>query len=608
MVFAPNQGAGRLAALFAAVRRAWLRGKPAGRGRSAQRHIEAAMVASEARFRLLFEESPIGLVLCELDGRIRQANAAFLELAGCSPARSLELDFWSLISGAGGEPQAQNELSRQMSRRRGPHEAELLRPGGDSVPVLVNGVVVESPGGEKHIWFTVESHAELKLAQQKLMRMSLYDDLTGLANRKLFRENLARSLAHAKRMHKQLALLYLDLDGFKSVNDRLGHDAGDTLLRLVANRLRSALRLGDVVGRLGGDEFAVLIEDANDTDGIARVAEKIIGTLAQPFSIHAGTVHIGTSIGIAVGGTDNDAELAKAADLAMYKAKALGGNRYHFYSEALHAEVQRRAAMEDELRSAFRLEQFELRYRPQIELNTGRIVMLEALLCWRHPQRGLRPADEFMTVLEQAGLAGAVGERALRAACMQLRKWLEHCGGPELRIAFNPGVSELSDPSFAERTLGVLDAAGVEPRSLELEIDERMLVEHDPRVLANLRELEAHGAGITIEGFGAGGSSLMHLKQLPLRCVKLDRRFIADVPGHSGDRALLEAVIAFGHRLGIRLAADGVESEWQRRFLAQAGCDLAQGDHVSVPLDAAAAAARLAAQQSAARHSSEAAC
>ncbi|MGH8494631.1 MAG: putative bifunctional diguanylate cyclase/phosphodiesterase [Gammaproteobacteria bacterium] len=433
---------------------------------------------------------------------------------------------------------------------------------------------------------TVESRAGLERDHRKLLRLSLYDDMTGLANRKLFRDNMLKSLAHARREQTRLALLYLDLDGFKAVNDKFGHETGDTLLRLVANRLRSALRADDFIGRLGGDEFAVLIEDVADAGDVANVAEKIIDTLTLPLNIGGHDVNVGVSIGIATGpanGTDANA-LARFADLAMYRAKDRGGNRYQFYSDALHAEVERRADMEVDLRDAHRRGEFALRYEPQVELASNRIVGLEALLHWNHPERGIMPVGEFLPLLERFGMIGVVGDWLLEEGCSELSSWQELPGRAQLRLAVNLSIVQLADVMLAGRILDMLDGVGVAPSQLDVEVPEFVLVQDDRRALITLRELQEHGVGIVIDGFGTGGSSLSHLKRLPpVRMLKIDRSLIADVPGNAGDRAIATAAIALAHSLGTKVTAEGVESEWQRRFLQQAGCDFGQGFHFWPP-------------------------
>ncbi|CAN5176951.1 hypothetical protein BH24PSE2_BH24PSE2_21290 [soil metagenome] len=558
---------------------------------SEQHSIAAAMHASETRFRVMFEQSPIGLVLCELDGRIRQANAAFLELSGYSQPEAMTLNFWDVVAGEE-DGSDSTERSMRVSHLRSAHEKDLIRKDRESVPVLLNGVIVENSEGDARIWFTVQSHAELKQAQQKLVRLSLYDDLTGLANRKLFRDYLEKTLAHARREQRRLALLYLDLDGFKSVNDTLGHDAGDTLLKRVAHRLTVALRADDFIGRLGGDEFAVLIEDVDSADAAANVADKLIHTLGQAFYVNGHQLYVSTSVGIVIAPTNGaDAgALARFADIAMYKAKDRGGSRYQFYSEAVHADVAQRAEMEVDLRNAGHKREFTLRYEPQLDLDTDRIVGFEALLYWQHPRRGLVPAGEFQGLLEKFGMIGSVGDWLLEQSCAELRRWLDqHDDG--IGLAINVSAVQLADSFFADRTLATLKAFGIEPARLEVEVAERALIQDDKRVIGTLRELQENAVGIVIDGFGTGGSSLIHLKMLPpVRKLKVDRSFIADVPGNAGDRAIVTATIALAHGLGLKVTADGVETEWQKRFLKQAECDYAQGRHYSQPLDGDAAA------------------
>jgi diguanylate cyclase (GGDEF)-like protein len=391
-----------------------------------------------------------------------------------------------------------------------------------------------------------------------------------------------KALARAERSGRGMALLMLDLDGFKQVNDTLGHDAGDAVLRAVAQRLNARLRSADQVARIGGDEFAVILENVDRLSDAAIVARKIISAIAPSFEISGQEVRCGVSIGIAGWPEHPDANLLRrAADLAMYAAKNAGGNAYRFYSDTIRAEFEQRSQLEDELRRARQTDAFTLYYQPQIELASGRIRGAEALLRWMHPERGLICARDFIEGLESSGEIQSVGDWVFETALAQLERW-HSIYGDDLTLAINLSARQLAYDALVPHVAHALARHSVDPTRLELELTESTVATSGERDL--LAELHALGLRITVDDFGKGYSSLQYLKLLPIQALKLDHSFVQGVPSHSEDVAIVAATLALGRSLGLEVIAKGVETEAQLEFLRARGCSRAQGHFLGQPV------------------------
>jgi diguanylate cyclase (GGDEF)-like protein len=432
--------------------------------------------------------------------------------------------------------------------------------------------------------------SELRKSHAEIQELAYYDPLTGLPNRQLFQERLRPAIERARCDGKQAALLFLDLDGFKAVNDTLGHRAGDHLLKEVGERFRRCVRLSDYLGRptaepssesisrLGGDEFTVLLSEVAGPQGASRAAQRILDALAQPFEIGGREVFAGASIGIAMFPEDGeDAEtLLRNADTAMYEAKARGRNNMQFFTAALSEASARRLALENRLRHAAQNEDFRLCYQPVRDVESGRLVGAEALLRWRDPESGPVSPAEFIPVAEQCGLIEAIGEWVLRAACAQAQAWFE-AGYRPIRLAVNLSGHQIQRQGFVPLLRAVLAESGLSPAWLELEITESTIMQDSELTRSALGEISDMGLGLALDDFGTGHSSLYYLKRFPIDRIKIDRSFVDEIPANANDCAITSAIIAMAHSLHLEVVAEGVETQEQMAFLRERGCDEVQG-------------------------------
>jgi diguanylate cyclase (GGDEF)-like protein/PAS domain S-box-containing protein len=426
-----------------------------------------------------------------------------------------------------------------------------------------------------------------KEAEQQIEYQAYHDALTGLANRRLFQEHLSLALALAQRRNSMVAVLFLDLDHFKLVNDSLGHSVGDELLREIARRLKAAVREGDTVARVGGDEFTIVLQDVPRSDAVAVVAQKVLRSIAEPMEISGHRLYVTTSIGITLFPNDgDDAEtLLKNADTAMYRAKAEGRNTYQLATRELSRSTQERMTLESDLYGALGAGEFELLYQPQIELNDGETTVagMEALLRWHHPERGTIAPEQFIGVAEERGLILQIGEWVLREACRAARRFHDH-GFPHFRVAVNLSARQFRDPSLLSTVESAIGDAGIDARALELEITESVAMEDVEQTMTTLAQFRRHGVTIAIDDFGTGHSSLSYLKRFPIDALKIDKGFVLDLPDKFEDAAIVSSVIQLANGLGLRVIAEGVETKEQLEFLRDAGCRELQGFYFSYPV------------------------
>ncbi len=445
----------------------------------------------------------------------------------------------------------------------------------------------DESGSISHYITVGEDISERKETQQKMEQLAYVDSLTGLANRVLFRDRLEQVLKSLQRSHKQAALLFLDLDHFKRINDSLGHDVGDALLMKVAESLRQCVRHQDTVARMGGDEFVILLTDVDGMAGASAVARKIIEIMEQPNRLLRHEIIISPSIGITMAPDDslNADVLLKNADLAMYKAKSSGRNNYQFFTDEMNAQVLDNLMMENELRQAIDRDELLLNFQPQMSINSGQLAGVEALVRWNHPEKGLMDPDDFIPVAEQAGLIIPLGEWILRNACRQWRA-AEVSGMPNTKLSVNLSARQFKDPHLLDTIQNILEETGFKPIQLELEITETTLMESLEHAIDVLDQIKALGISVSIDDFGTGYSSLNYLKRLPIDALKVDRTFIRDIPENKDDMAITAAVIAMAHKLKLDVIAEGVETSEQWDFLKQNRCDFAQGYLLGKPSSA----------------------
>ncbi len=429
---------------------------------------------------------------------------------------------------------------------------------------------------------------QLREQEEHIRQMAYSDPLTGLANRQLFNELLHQALAQAGRHHRPLAVLFLDLDRFKLINDTLGHGVGDLLLQAAARRLRECCRRErDIVARRGGDEFIILLPELDDLQEPARVAQKIVDAFARSFVLPEHELFISTSVGVSIfphDGRDGES-LIHNADLAMYRAKEAGRSRYHLYTPAMDVQASRRLALESCLRQALERDEFLLYYQPKVNIKTGRVASIEALARWHHPEFGMVPPTQFIPLAEETGLIVPIGEWVLRTACLQNRAWQEE-GFPPMRVSVNFSPRQFQQLDLAEMVERVLADTGLEPRWLELEVTENLMLQNEDYAIATLSRLSEAGVNISIDDFGTGFSTFSYIKKLPIHTLKIDQSFVSDIDSNQSDAAIVTAVIRMAQSLHLNVIAEGVETESQRCLLDALDCPEMQGHLFSRALPA----------------------
>ncbi len=481
-----------------------------------------------------------------------------------------------------------------LNQRRDEKTRDELRLKNGKVFDRYSAPLVDARGAYRgRIWY-FRDITDRKVAEERVQFLAYYDALTGLPNRTLFRDRMSKALAAARRQRHKVAFLFLDLDRFKDINDSLGHSAGDVLLQEVAERLKGWGREQDTIARLGGDEFLIMLTHVKAVPDAAVAAKRLKEVMTRPFIIQGHSLSVGCSVGISIfpeHGEDGET-LIKNADAAMYDAKANGRNAFRFFTSDMNTQVLERLTLENGLRSALKNEEMFLVYQPELELATGKITGMEALLRWQHPVLGLQSPDKFIPIAENSGLIVPIGEWVLRTACRQARKWQEE-KLPTMTVAVNVSAVQFRQEGFCDLIREVLDETGLAPRSLELELTESVLLANVDATVSVVRELKALGVSLAIDDFGTGYSSFGYLRQLQVSKVKIDRSFIRDVTVNAEDATIASAIISMAKSLKLKVIAEGVETEDQMCFLREQKCDEIQGYYFSKPLAAEAASAKL---------------
>lgn len=550
-----------------------------------QRLAERKLVAADMVFRNTTEAAAI----LDQEGRFVTVNPAFEQVTGY-PFTQVEGDGWDLLLAERHAPEPFESIDKSMNTGKGWRgEATLRRKGGGVFAAWMSINPVQPRGSEVDGFVVIVADiSTVKEAERRLEYLAHHDPLTGLSNRVMFQERVAQLISHAGRHEKVVGLLYLDLDGFKHVNDSFGHEVGDKVLVLAARRLEECMRAEDTLARLGGDEFGVVLEDVTEPWGVNLVAEKIIEGLRAPFEVEGQTLVLGVSIGISLYPSDGKHApiLIRNADTAMYRAKERGGNISHFYTPALTEAVQQRLSTESALRQAIVEGELELYFQPIMEIASERIVAAEALLRWRTRDRGLILPESFLPVAEMSGLIIQVGVHVIELACKALAQWREQ-SLPVPRLSLNVSARQCMDDEFPEVVAQALASFDIPAASVDFEITESSFLDKGTsrKVLAALRGL---GLSLTIDDFGTGYATLASLRNIPVSAIKIDRAFIDDIGNSSGDDAIASAVIALGKSQNLRVIAEGVETMAQLEALRALGCDDCQGYLIAPPMSAKA--------------------
>ncbi len=527
----------------------------------------------------VFEHTAEGIIITDADRHVLKINKATEDMLGYNKDELVGKT--PVVWRCWKQGDAFSDHISYSIREKGEWQGEVWtkRRDGSLLPVLVTVNAVTDAHGAIVNYISIFSDiTNIKESQERLDYLAHHDPLTDLPNRLLFNARLEHAVKHAYRKKGKLALLFLDLDNFKMINDNYGHAVGDDLLQAVGERLAKTVRLDDVVARNGGDEFTMLVEDIEDPSDAALVAEKVVNAFSEPFESRGAEYFITTSIGISIYPEDADTpdELIKNADIAMYRAKDAGANGYAFYTDDMTTVAFERVLVESSLRKALDHDEFVLHFQPQVEISSGEIVGIEVLLRWEHPDMGTLGPRRFITQAEDTGLIAQLSEWVLRKALSQGRLWIDQ-GRYNGRLSVNVSEAELNNDCFEQKILALLDATGFPACNLELEVKESAFINNSGRAIAVLERLKMRGITIAIDNYGLGYSSISKLKQLPVDKLKIDRSFIRDIPGDASNFALTKAVICLASGLGLQVTAEGVETEYQRDFLLNDGYCAGQG-------------------------------
>jgi diguanylate cyclase (GGDEF)-like protein/PAS domain S-box-containing protein len=556
---------------------------------TARKRTDQLIQKSTQRLSLLFQQTPLAVIEWDINFRVVDWNPAAENIFGYTRAEALGRHAAELILPDSAKPHVEriwDELLAGDGGYRSTNE-NITRDGRTIYCEWYNTRQVDGDGQLIGVASLAQDVTEQKIAAERASYLAYYDDLTGLPNRILFKERLSQSFIEATRNSRLVGVMFMDVDNFKVINDTLGHEAGNLLLQAAAQRLQNCFRPGDTVARFGGDEFTVALADVAHVDDVVQVAQHIVDGFQEPFHILGYELFVTFSMGISLYPFDDGSveNLLRNADSAMYSAKADGRNCYRFYASAMTERATHHLSLQTGLRRALDKGEFVLYYQPQLEIGSHRIIGVEALVRWQHPEKGLLSPVQFIHVAEETGLIVPMGEWILREACLQAKAWQEQ-GLPPVRMAVNLSARQFKDPLFPVRVLEILEETGLAPEYLELEVTESILVDGMEAVSSVLHDFKQAGIMIALDDFGTGYSSLSYLKRFPIDKIKIDQSFVRDILTDHSDASLVRAIIAMARALGLSVIAEGVETQGQFDFLRADGCDEVQGYHIALPLPA----------------------
>ncbi|HEX7762192.1 MAG TPA: EAL domain-containing protein [Cellvibrio sp.] len=559
------------------------------------RVAEQALWASETYLNAILNYSPTLISVKDLDGNIVLASEHYNQMANVGEDGIVGKNVFDVYPKDVAQSMWEIDLATKKTQQTYEVELDLMHKDGTQHTYLLVKFPLRDKQQKAFGVCTIGTDiSERKLAetalreqQSRLNYMAFHDSLTSLPNRSLFYDRIYHGLARARRANSRVALMLLDIDRFKNINDSLGHDAGDILLKAIATRLNEGVRDMDTVARLGGDEFVVVLEGIHDIDDVIFVANKLLSTLSRPIEVSGHSISTTVSIGVSLfpeDGDDTD-ELLKNADIAMYKAKEAGKNNCQFYTKGMNATAVNYLLLENDLRRAIEQQQLTLYYQPQVDLKTGEMTGVEALVRWQHPERGIVSPAHFIPLAEETGLIVPIGEWVLREACRQQKLWLD-AGKYIGKIAVNLSPRQFRQKNFPGKVESILAEIGLAAKYLELEITESCAMEHAGETINQLNQLNQMGMYLAIDDFGTGYSSLAYLQRFPVQKLKIDRSFIHDIHDDANYAAIAKSIIGLAHNMQMRVIAEGVENEGQAEWLRTHGCDQAQGFFYAKPMTA----------------------
>jgi diguanylate cyclase (GGDEF)-like protein/PAS domain S-box-containing protein len=554
---------------------------------SEQSQAEQDLRISEEKLRGLYELSPLGIALTDMKGRYVEFNEAFRHICGYTETELRHIDYWALTPREYEVEDARQLETLVQTGRYGPYEKAYHKKNGDLLPVRLNGMLVTGKDGQQFIWSIVEDISSRKQHEEQLERIAHYDALTGIPNRVLLADRMKQAMAQTVRDQNMLAVCYLDLDGFKPINDQFGHETGDQVLIEISKRIGNAIRGGDTVARLGGDEFVVLLLGLDRGSECVNTLERLLEAISQPISIKGNVLSLSASIGVSIYPLDNEDvdALLRHADQAMYAAKLSGKNRYYLHDTEQDQRTREHQAIRNHIKQGLLLNQFELYYQPKVDLRSKNLVGAEALIRWRHPDRGLLLPSEFLRQIENTELDIEIGEWVIVSALNQIKQW--RLAGLEIEVSINISAHHLESFNFVEKLLQQLAQFPEMPAgSFQIEVLETAALEDVTKVSKIIEACHSVGVGFALDDFGTGYSSLLYLSRLPVDTLKIDQSFIRDMLEDKGDRVIVQGIIALAQAFNLNTVAEGVESFGHYQMLQDMGCGIGQGYGIARPMPA----------------------
>jgi diguanylate cyclase (GGDEF)-like protein/PAS domain S-box-containing protein len=552
---------------------------------SEKAQAEQALRISEEKLRGLYELAPLGIALTDMNGQYVEFNESFRQICGYPEDELRKLDYWTLTPRDYEEQETRQLESLSKTGRYGPYEKNYRQKNGKLIPIRLNGMLVTGKNGQQYIWSIVEDISSRKQHEEQLVRIAHYDALTGIPNRVLLSDRMKQAMAQTIREQNMLAVCYLDIDGFKPINDQFGHETGDQVLVEISRRIENTIRGGDTVARLGGDEFVILLLGLERGNECIATLDRLLEAIAQPIPIKGNPFSLSASIGVSIYPLDNEDidTLLRHADQAMYAAKVSGKNRYYLHDTEQDQRTREHLAILGHIKHGLLNGQFELYYQPKIDLRSKQLVGAEALIRWNHPERGLLPPAEFLRQIENSELDIEIGEWVIASALGQIKLWRK--AGLDIEVSINISAYHLESPDFVEKLQQkLLQFSDLPTGCFQIEVLETAALEDVTKVSKIIEACRCFGVGFALDDFGTGYSSLLYLSKLPVDELKIDQSFVRDMLEDKGDRVIIQGIIALAEAFNLKTVAEGIETKDHYHMLLDMGCDIGQGYGIARPM------------------------